>query len=666
MVKGLYTILFLLVSGLAFAQGKIVLVGGGSEDENSWSDEPYRWAVEQSQNKKVAVISYSDESNWIPDYFKSLGAEEADNIKLDSRTISDQQSTYDLLMQYDVFFFKGGDQSFYYNYFKDTKTEQAIVDKFNGGGVISGTSAGMAILSEVIYAALGNSLYPDDVLQNFKDPDITLRNDFLPFLPGFVVDSHLTERGRGARLMAFMANWYSATGEMLTGIGVDDRTTLCIDENNIGYVFGTGTVSVYSAAQIGAFSDTKMISDSVHVTQLLYGHAIDLQTLEILVGPEEMWIPEKPFETGNYEVILSGSEGVSPNQAMLTYVVQEAGTPTDSITVITAPGKANNIIDRLRTLGAFVIVVEASAASNDASQAEVRNLIRKSKKVLFAENDDAGLFTFLNNDPTGTLLYNHIRRNGMITAFVGEDSRYAGKTFVTNHLANGYPAYYGNLNFEDGLGLLAASSIMSNTYDASTSAFYENTTAAIPFAMVSAKLKFGIYLNRNSYMRFYQQGGENFWKSTGNFSSIVAVNSGSTNAELASQPVNSAGATRNYVGFSSLRYVLLNGNERLFAGVPQSASDEPYIPEEIITATPEEEVLLLKVFPNPSKNGIFHVRMNPTHFNYTMTVSDQFGKILQVQNSAEGEVLDLSTYTHGMYYLKLVSGKKIFTLKLLR
>lgn len=657
--------LFLLVSGLVLAQGKLVLVGGGSEDQNSWSDQPYRWAVEQSENKKVAVISYDDETNWMLNYFKGLGAVEADNIKLNSRALADQQETYDLLMTYDVFFFKGGDQSYYYNYFKGTKTQKAIVDKFNSGGVISGTSAGMAILSNVIYAALGSALYPDDVLQNFKDSDITLRNDFLPFLPGVVVDSHLTERGRGARLMAFMANWYLATGEMLTGIGVDDRTAFCIDENNTGHVFGTGTVSVYRAAAFGAFNETKLISDSVHVMQLLHGNTIDLHTFELITGPEDPLLPEVTSETGNYEVILSGNGGLSSNQGMLTYLVEEAGNPTDSIIVVTAPGKATSIIDRLRTLGAFVAVVETSTEFNDASQAALRNLVRKSKKVVFVENQDTELFNFLQGGPTGILINQHIRRNGMIMAFVGEDSRYAGKTFVTNHRKDGYPAYYGNLNYRNGLALLATSAIMPNTYDASTSSFYENTTAAIPYAMLAAKLKYGIYLNRNSFLRFYQEGGQSFWKSTGTFSSIVVVNSGSY-AERTSQPVNSAGATRNYVGFSAWRYVLLNGNEQLVAGTPQLTTDEPYIPEEIIASTPEEEVLSVKVFPNPSGNGIFHVRINPAQGMHTLTVLDQLGRKIQVQQGLDQDVVDLSGCVPGVYYLTLHSGKKTVTLKLIR
>lgn len=657
--------IFLLISSLAGAQGKIVLVGGGSEDENSWSDEPYAWAVNQSQNKKVAVISYTDEDNWIPNYFKSLGATDAVNIKFVSRAVADQQIMYDSLMQYDVFFFKGGDQSFYYEFFNDTKTEQAIIDKFNSGGVMSGTSAGMAILSGVIFSAQNGGLYPDDVLQNFKDSDITLRNDFLPFLPGFIVDTHFTERGRGARLMAFMANWFIITGEMLTGIGVDDRTALCIDENNVAQVYGTGAVSVYSAAQFSAFETTKMISDSVHVTQLLYGHRINLETLEILEGPEDPLTPQKDSENGNYEVILSGSEGLSTNTAMLNYFVQDAGELTDTVLVVTAPGKAVSIIDRLRTLGAFVVVAEATATSNDAEFAQVRNLIRKSKKVLFAENDDGGLFSFLEGGPTGELIKGHIRRNNMIVGFVGEDSRYAGKTFTTNHVSDALAAYYGRLNFNDGLDLLPTSTIMSNTYDISTTDFYENTTAAVPFAMVSDVLKYGIYLNRNTFLKFYQHDGKNYWKSNGSFTTVMAVNSG-THAALATQPVNGGGAVRDYVGFLGMRYVLLNGDEQLLAGIPQPTDDEPYIFEEIITAIDTEELLSLKVFPNPSENGNFQVRITPALFNYTITITDQLGKIIKIQQGDEDAVIDLSTHAHGMYYLTVVTGKKIHTLKLIR
>lgn len=654
----------MLAATSAGAQGKLVLVGGGSEAANSWSDEPYAWIVNQAPNKKVAVISYTDEDNWIPDYFKSLGAVAADNIKLDSRSKADLQSTYDLLTQYDAFFFKGGDQSYYYNYFRDTKTEQAMVEKFNSGGVMSGTSAGMAILSGVIYAALNNSVYPDEALQNFKDSDITLRDDFLPFLPGIIADTHFTERGRGARLLAFMANWYATSGVLLTGVGVDDRTALCVDEDYVGHVYGTGTVSIYNAGNFRVSNGDNMMSDSVHVTQLLYGNAINLQTLEILEGPEEMVIPELSSEAGNYEVILSGSEGLSSNEALLNYFILEAGTPTDSVLVITSPGNGQAFIEEIKSLGVEPVVVELTDDDNAVSRTRLRNHIRKTKKVLFVENDDDALFDFLDNGPTGQLIYSHIRRNGMINAFVGEDSRYAGKTFVTNHLADALAAYYGELEFRQGLSLLQTTSVMSNTYDEFTADFYENTTAAIPYAMISEKLHYGIYLNRNSYVNFSQQAGINVLKSEGEFTTIIAVNSG-TPARLAFKPVNAQGDIRNYAGFSEMKYVLLNGTEQLFAGIAQPSADEPYVPE-VVTATQEDEVLSLKVFPNPSRNGIFQVRISPMAFPTTMTVSDTVGKILQNTAVGENDVVDLSSCAPGMYYLTVVSGEKKYTLKLIR
>ncbi len=656
-----YTILlFLLASVGSLAQGKIMLVGGGSEDDNGWSDAPYAWAVNSSANKKVAVISYSTQDNWIPDYFESLGAVEAENIKIDSRDKADLQSTYDALMEYDVFFFKGGDQSIYYDFYKETKTAQAIVDKFNAGGVIGGTSAGMAILSNVIFSAQNGSVYPDEALQNFQSSNFTLVDDFLPFLPGVIVDSHFTERGRGARLLAFMANWFVTTDEQLTGIGVDDRTALCIDENKIATVLGTGSVSIYSGESFSAYLNTKPLTDSVHVTQLLHGHSIDLDQLEIIEGPEDLLLPLNPYEEGNYEVIISGSEGLSTNSGFMEQLVNSSGELTDSIVVVTAEGKAGTFIQRLNDMGAPVILVETTPTNNDIGQIELRNNIRRAKKVLFVENDDNTLFNFLSEGPTGTLLRELIKRNGIISAFVGEDSRYAGESFVTNHLSDAYAAYYGRLNYEPGLSLLPSTTIMSNTFDASTTDFYENTTASIPFAMVSDSVKYGVYLNRKSYLRFYQEEHVNYFHATGDLSTMILINAG-TEASFA--------ATRDYVGFSSMQYVLLNGDVKIKVGEPQPSVDESFEFEQPVVGIENEvDKFSPKIFPNPSGTGMFHISSDFIHPSASLTVSDFTSRILvnEQWNSDIAQRIDLSSFANGIYYLTVRYGNKQYTLKMLK
>ena len=65
--------IFIIVFSIAgkAQSGKLLIVGGGSENRNAWSDAPYQWAIEKSENKKVAIISYDPgtDPSWLPEYF---------------------------------------------------------------------------------------------------------------------------------------------------------------------------------------------------------------------------------------------------------------------------------------------------------------------------------------------------------------------------------------------------------------------------------------------------------------------------------------------------------------------------------------------------------------------------------------------------------------------
>ena len=62
-------LLLFFVPLFSFSQGSFILIGGGGESNGGWSDAPYTWALDQSQNRKVAVIYYSSSTSWIPEYF---------------------------------------------------------------------------------------------------------------------------------------------------------------------------------------------------------------------------------------------------------------------------------------------------------------------------------------------------------------------------------------------------------------------------------------------------------------------------------------------------------------------------------------------------------------------------------------------------------------------
>jgi cyanophycinase len=670
-MRGFYriTVIVLLCLPISVAaQGRLVLVGGGSESEGGWSDAPYRWIVDHAVNKKVAVISYSDEDNFIPDYFISLGATDATNIRIDSRAVADLQATYDQLMTYDAFFFKGGDQSIYYTQFKNTKTMQATVDKFKAGGVMSGTSAGMAILSGVMYTAEKGSVYPDETLANLYHKNATLADDFLAFLPGFLFDSHFTERGRVGRLLPFLAQWYLDKHELITGIGVDDRTALCIEPDKKAEVFGTGTVSIYNSASYAAIENKIAVADSIYAIQLLHGDRIDLATFQILQGPADMVSPQPNDETANYTVALSGGGEVSNNTDLLNFLVKENGQLQDTVLVVTAPGKSKTFIQKIKDLGGRTTLVETATVSNDVSQMALRNIIRRSKKILFVENDNAMLFNFLAGGPTGILLNSHMRRNGMVIALVGEDSRYAGRSFTTNHRTDEYAAYYGRLLYQKGLRLLPTSFVMANTFDPANTDYYENTTAAVSYAMVADSTRYGIYLNKKNYVKFYQHDGRNHFKAMGDQSVLVMVNRG-TEAALASQPVSAGSPARDYAGVAGMRYVLLNGSAVLNAGVPVPSTDAPYEFEYPVVGVDHEFGLSsLRVFPNPSSNGIFSLSRDiPASRNLELSITDIMGRTLFEQHGGSvKEAVNLSGYPDGVYLIRIDNGKEKHAMKVIK
>ncbi|GAA0893485.1 hypothetical protein GCM10009122_31640 [Fulvivirga kasyanovii] len=616
-------LLLLLVPVISHAQGKIMLVGGGTElnTDWSWSNTPYKWAIDQSDNKKVAIISYSlgGDPAWLPDYFIGLGATEAANFEINTADSANSPLTYDALMSYDVLFFKGGDQSNYYTTYKGSKVTEAITDKYNEGGVISGTSAGMAILSGVMYTAENNTVYPDEVLENIYDGGITLKNDFVSILDDYVADTHFAERGRFPRLLAFIGNWYLTEGSLISGIGMDDRTAFCINEMNIGTAYGTGAVSIYSTNSFSADA-ARPIADSVHATYLTHGMSYDLTAREMTSDYIMGISPTINQENGNYTLYLSGSAPLSHNEALLNDFL--SGVSSDI--VIVSSGNSSlyqHYASHLQSNSNFEVTLVKPVVSNDTCQnVTERNAIRSSSAFLFVDNDPEVLFDFLENDVTGKLLSEHIAKDENIIAFMGEDAKLAGAVHVTNNQEDPLNAYYGELAYDDGLELLKTSIIMPDTYDPSSADYYENNAASVKYAMVTKRLRYGFYLNERSFIKFYQEGGQNYVDSHGPYSSILLTNNG-TYGSVASQQVNSSGNVRNIVGFDQMKFSLIS-NSPVKVGFPGN-SETPEVnyeleaPAELTAAVSNGEVLL--TWSNINEGSVeFNIERSTDGLSYSL------------------------------------------------
>jgi cyanophycinase-like exopeptidase len=107
---------------------------------------------------------------------------------------------------------------------------------------IGGTSAGCAILGEVGFAALNDGINSEEALANPFHPKMTLLNGGfinIPILRNTITDTHYSNRSRHGRHLAFLARMKQDWGMNAKGIGVDEKTSVCIDEKGIARVFGS-------------------------------------------------------------------------------------------------------------------------------------------------------------------------------------------------------------------------------------------------------------------------------------------------------------------------------------------------------------------------------------------------------------------------------------------
>lgn len=632
-------LLIILFSGINLsAQGFLMLAGGGGESAGGWSDAPYRWVVEHARNKRIAVISYdAAATDWIPNYFKSFGAKSAKNILIASRATADLQSIYDTLLTYDGVFIKGGDQAKYYAYYKGTKTQEALQYIYNKGGVLSGTSAGTAILSPVVYTAEIASVDPATALQNAYTPQITLANDFLTTLPGnYIFDTHFAERGRFGRLSSFLATWYKKTKEIAIGIGVDDHTALCIDSSGKATVYGTGSVGFYynmNATEPYDTSVTMLRATNMKFTQLIHGCTIDLNSglTGGLTGRVEPLIKE---ENGRVNLFFSGTD--YPSDDAYAYFVNQAGTKDDAIVIISGNdlARATDAKSKLQSKGAAEVSVIQAISANQ-SNITVQENINKAQKFFIIANEYNGFMGFINGGENGNLLKGKLEQSGMISFFAGDNARFAGKTVIDKYKGSGYTSYRGTLEFSPGLGLLKTTAVMPNAFVSAET--YENTVTGLPYAMITDSLKYSLYITATTFAGYgITSDSKSYFKNISGNSPLVVLQNNATTAGLANQ--GPYPASRNIAGFGSMDLKFLGVSDTVTVGTHISAS------------VTKPAGLQMKVYPNPARDS-FHIQGHGSH--YWVQIADLTGKIMLTKKFFNNTDITLVSCPEGIYLVNV-------------
>ncbi|MBI9060210.1 MAG: Type 1 glutamine amidotransferase-like domain-containing protein [Labilibaculum sp.] len=549
-------VLYLTINvSLTFAQGFICAIGGGSEDYGSWSDEPYSWIVQKADSGKIYVLSYSDQTNWIPDYLKSLGAKSVENIKIPSRAVADQQDIYDNLITAKAVFIKGGDQWQYVNYWKGTKTEEAIKYIYQNGGVIAGTSAGAMVLGDVVFTAKNGSAYSRESLINPFNSKVKLDDNFINLVPNVIFDTHFIQRGRFGRLIAFMFNSYSNIGKNILGIGIDDETALCIDNNMIGRVFGSGSVSIFQKDSNTKYSgiNSEYIIENLRCDQLLGNWSYDLINKKISEFPESVTHlnTDKLLEFPKTDIWLSGNNSISNNinNGLANYLYS---TNSESIGLIINENYEQNIIELTDYFDANNIHYNKIPISESTiNEPEISTKIQYSTCFIVIGDDLKSLSLLADASFPASEEFSNKINIGTPIYGLGSTGKIFGDSYINNADRDKYASYYGAMT--NNLGLNIFGDLIFQPMIFENSDFYENRTSALLLGLMRNRKKIGIYCDGSNFISINKLAKT--VSSEGELP-IIIVDARNTSIIDSSHYATRSNFTRQTVGMDNLRYTI--------------------------------------------------------------------------------------------------------------
>ena len=254
---------------------QLVIIGGAEDKEGDC--QILREFVRRAGGTKarIAIMTAATElprevgENYIR-VFERLGAEDVRILDTESREDGSSSTALEAINKATGVFFTGGDQARITSVLKDTEIDKAIHKRCSEGIVVGGTSAGAAVMPDVMIVEGDSETNPR--------MEIVDMGPGLGFLPGVVIDQHFSQRGRLGRLIAALAQQPA-----VLGFGIDENTAIVVTDSQFE-VIGEGSVTVVDDSEVIHSNVDEILKDEalavcgarLHI--LPHGYKFDLKT----------------------------------------------------------------------------------------------------------------------------------------------------------------------------------------------------------------------------------------------------------------------------------------------------------------------------------------------------------------------------------------------------
>ncbi|MCY2964654.1 MAG: cyanophycinase [Planctomycetota bacterium] len=285
-------------------QGTLVIVGGGLRFDNVdvWSrivKSAHDYAVATGESKEIrpriavfptaayypqvsgsrsiaALNKYGADAFLVPIAIQNAPVDVHEAVR-DPAVVAQIRSAHGV-------FFTGGQQARIMQALLTSEGEQtpalrAVWHVYNAGGVIAGTSAGAAVMSQIMCRSVESQL-------RVLEQGITLGKETAPGL-GFLdakwfVDQHFIIRGRFARALVVTQHH-----QVPHGLGIDENTALVVQGDQTEIVGYRGAIFLDLSKSAGDPKAVGFFVKNARVSYLDRGDILNMRTLELTPAPEK-------------------------------------------------------------------------------------------------------------------------------------------------------------------------------------------------------------------------------------------------------------------------------------------------------------------------------------------------------------------------------------------
>jgi cyanophycinase len=270
-------LLALPLSVLAGPKGHLFIVGGGDWTKgmiDRFVDLASRFGTGRIVILPMASSVPEESAAEETEEFRKLGAKDVVTHNL-TREQALRPETAALLDGAGGVFFSGGDQARLTAVLLDTPVHERLLELYGRGAVIGGTSAGAAVMSEVMIT--GDEVRKVEAGHEWETLQaanvVTVRG--FGFIRRAVIDQHFVTRKRHNRLISVLAEHPD-----LLGVAIDEATAILVGPEEKFEVVGAKQVVVYDPgkAKFRILPDKRVAFTGLLMHALTDGDTFDLKT----------------------------------------------------------------------------------------------------------------------------------------------------------------------------------------------------------------------------------------------------------------------------------------------------------------------------------------------------------------------------------------------------